>query len=138
MARLRVPVTALLLAVASGLAWYAWLGWDHEYQVDPVTGVASGPYEAWQVVGCAVTLLVLAGLAAFLVAWWLPLAVVPVGFTAVWSADAAPTDPTGLWLVGAVLLAAGLTVGSLVVGLAALVVRLRRERRTAGPPHAPA
>ena len=42
----------LTVAVLSAGSWLAWMGWDDEYQIDPRTQVASGPYEAWQVVGC--------------------------------------------------------------------------------------
>ncbi|MFF9474541.1 hypothetical protein ACF1E9_18205 [Streptomyces roseolus] len=46
-------VTALL-AMAS---WAAWLGWDQRRDVHP-DGSETGPYETWQVVGLALTLLV--------------------------------------------------------------------------------
>ncbi|MGW7820494.1 hypothetical protein ACWGLF_20730 [Streptomyces puniciscabiei] len=47
----------LLLAGASVAAWAAWLGWDQHRDVHP-DGSTTGPYEAWQVIGLAVTLLV--------------------------------------------------------------------------------
>jgi DMSO/TMAO reductase YedYZ heme-binding membrane subunit len=48
----------LVVAVLAAVLWFAWMGWDTHYQTDPVTQVTSGPYEAWQVVGCALSLLV--------------------------------------------------------------------------------
>ncbi|GAA4729789.1 hypothetical protein GCM10023328_05630 [Modestobacter marinus] len=101
----------------SVLAWAAWLGWDREYQFDPATNTASGPYEEWQVVGCVLTLLA----AAVLVGWVrrpLPAAVVvTVPFTLCWTVDAALQDDTGLFLVGALLIAVGLFLGSLLVAV---------------------
>ncbi|WP_037813715.1 hypothetical protein [Streptomyces sp. NRRL S-1022] len=38
-------------------AWAAWLGWDQQRDVHP-DGSTSGPYEAWQVIGLVLTLLV--------------------------------------------------------------------------------
>jgi len=38
-------------------AWYGWLGWDQVSDQHP-DGSTSGPYEAWQVIGLVVTLLV--------------------------------------------------------------------------------
>ena len=115
---------ALLLAALTVLTWYAWLGWDHEYQIDPVTGVASGPYEANQVIGCVLTLLGLALAAGVLVHPWVPLAVMPLAFTVAWSVDAAGEDETGLWGVGAIMLLVGLSAGAAVLaGLSTLVLR---------------
>jgi hypothetical protein len=47
----------LVLAGVSMAAWAAWLGWDRHYDVRP-DGTATGPYEAWQVIGLVLTLLV--------------------------------------------------------------------------------
>ncbi|MGW6870551.1 hypothetical protein [Streptomyces sp. NPDC054901] len=49
-------VTLLLVVVAAAL-WAAWLGWDQERDVHP-DGSTTGPYEAWQVIGLVLTLLV--------------------------------------------------------------------------------
>jgi len=93
--------------------------------VDPATGIASGPYEAWQVVGCVLTLLVasvVAGLAArpVVAAGW-----VTVPFTVCWTVSAARQDETGLFAVGALLIAVGLYLGSLAVATAAGVLTRR-------------
>ncbi|MER6491546.1 hypothetical protein [Streptomyces griseorubiginosus] len=47
----------LVTAGVSTAAWAAWLGWDQHYDVQP-DGSSTGPYEAWQVIGLVVTLLV--------------------------------------------------------------------------------
>ncbi|MEU3605259.1 hypothetical protein AB0E83_07335 [Streptomyces sp. NPDC035033] len=46
-----VPTALLALA-----AWAVWLGWDQRRDVHP-DGSETGPYETWQVVGLALTLL---------------------------------------------------------------------------------
>ncbi|MFE7271239.1 hypothetical protein [Streptomyces sp. NPDC057623] len=55
------PVQLLLpILVPAGLAlagWAAWLGWDQHRDVHP-DGSTTGPYEAWQVIGLVLTLLV--------------------------------------------------------------------------------
>ncbi|POX60594.1 hypothetical protein C3492_26455 [Streptomyces sp. Ru62] len=55
------PVLPMLAALASALvamaAWAAWLGWDQRRDVHP-DGSTTGPYEAWQVIGLVLTLLV--------------------------------------------------------------------------------
>lgn len=126
-----------LLAVAglSVLTWYGWLGWDHEHQVDPATGVASGPYQAWQVIGCGVALLVLLA-GALLAGVWPPAAaaVLTLAFTAAWTVRAADEDETGMYGVGTLLLLAGLGVTS---GAIAAVFWLVRRRRAGRPPLAP-
>jgi hypothetical protein len=114
----------LTVAVLSALLWYAWMGWDTQYQTDPVTKVASGPYEAWQVIGCAVSLLVV--LVGGLLAGVRPLlasAALTVAFTAAWTATAAPKDETGLYGVGMMLLLAGLTAGTTVISFIFLAIR---------------
>ncbi|WP_217206618.1 hypothetical protein [Streptomyces sp. AC550_RSS872] len=54
-----VPLLLPIL-VTAGLSlagWAAWLGWDQHRDVQP-DGTTTGPYEAWQVVGLVLTLLV--------------------------------------------------------------------------------
>ena len=52
-------------------------------------------------------------------------AVMTVAFTAAWTAQAAATDETGLFVVGAILVLVGMTAGTTVVALR------RRPRRPA-------
>lgn len=108
----------------------AWLGWDQQYDIEPATGNASGPYQAWQVVGCVVTLAVLATVAGLLRRPGLAVAIVPGVFTALWARDAARVDGSGLWLVGAVMLAGGSLGG--VAAVAHLADGVRRWRASAG------
>ncbi|WP_447646398.1 hypothetical protein [Nocardioides zeae] len=105
------------------------MGWDDEYQVDPATNEVSGPYEAWQVVGCVLTLLVVGVVAA---RRWRPFGtalVLPVSFTLAWSVTAASEDDSGLWGVGAVLVLLGTAVASLVVVAVVAAIATAREPR---------
>ncbi|MFF7388572.1 hypothetical protein ACFZAE_08985 [Streptomyces scabiei] len=47
----------LVSAVASVTLWALWLGWDQRRDLHP-DGSSTGPYEAWQVIGLVLTLLV--------------------------------------------------------------------------------
>jgi hypothetical protein len=123
-----VPVVAGL----SVLAWAGWLGWDDEYQVDAITGAQSGPYQAWQVVGCAVTLLVvLVGALISRVHPVLAAAAMTVAFTAAWTWQAARTDDSGLFGVGAILLFGGLASATALVSVIVAAVSARRPGRPA-------
>ncbi|RLP90061.1 hypothetical protein [Micromonospora sp. CV4] len=124
----RAPLGALFLAVATVGVWLLWLGWDTGYTVDPETGSRSGPYEPWQVIGCVLTLALLAALAGTRLSPWLVAPVMTVAFTAAWSWGALSSDDSGLWAVGAVLVLVGMAVGSTLVSLGAH----RLSRRRAG------
>ncbi|GAA1165049.1 hypothetical protein [Nesterenkonia sandarakina] len=121
---------ALFVILGSTGAWFAWMGWDQEYQVDPVTGLAHGPYEAWQVIGCGITLLAVAVPAS----WgrhWKSVLLLPPSFTVAWSVTAASEDSSGLWLVGAIMVLIGSSLGTAVVlgvtgGVESLLGRIRR------------
>lgn len=114
-----------LVAVLSAACWLAWLGWDTQYRTDPVTGDVSGPYEAWQVAGCALSLLVVAVLAVRALGGWRAVVAVAVPFTLAWVATSAPRDDSGLWAVGAVLVLLGTAAGTAVVALVTRAVRRR-------------
>ncbi|MFF0461609.1 hypothetical protein [Streptomyces mexicanus] len=47
----------LLLAGLSLVMWAVWLGWDQHRDIQP-DGTTTGPYQAWQVTGLVLTLLV--------------------------------------------------------------------------------
>ncbi|MGC4796048.1 hypothetical protein [Micromonospora saelicesensis] len=126
----RALLGVLFLAAATVGAWILWLGWDTRYTVDAQTGASSGPYEPWQVIGCVLTLVVLAALAGTRLSPWLVAPVMTVAFTAVWSWRAAGTDDSGLWVVGGILVLLGMAAGSTVVSLAGR----RVGRRFAGRP----
>ena len=120
----------LAVAALSAGSWWAWMGRDHEYQIDPRTQVASGPYEAWQVAGCAGSLLVLLVAALLLrVRWFVASPAMTVAFTAAWTVTAASTDETGLYGVGLILLLLGLAAATTI--LSTIVLGLRRLRPTA-------
>lgn len=104
------------LAVVAAIAWFAWMGWDNEYWYDDA-GNAQGPYETWQVVGCALTFVVGCVLGAALWRPLGPMAVMPLAFTVAWVVTAAGTDDQGLWPVGAVLVLAGTLLGSGLIGI---------------------
>lgn len=127
---------ALALAVVAAGTWWVWMGWDTTYQVDPETGAASGPYAAWQVIGCALTLIVAGVLAArFLPVWILtPLVVIP--FATSWAVSAHSSADSGLWVVGLALLIGGVTFATLVIGLLARLGWATAEAGTRGGPAA--
>jgi hypothetical protein len=118
------------VAVCSALSWFAWMGWDQQYQVDPVTEVASGPYEVWQVIGCALSLLALFVGALLVGVRPLPAATaLTLAFTAAWTAQAARADETGLYGVGTIMVLAGLSIATTVVSLVTLGLRALWVRR---------
>ena len=125
----RSVIAIVLLAAATAGCWAAWLAWETGYTTDAATGATSGPYSWWQVAGCALTLAVLAAVAARRLS---PLVIVPVmavTFTAAWSVDASASDETGMWGVGAILVLVGTAVGAAVVSGLSLLLR----RSSAGP-----
>ncbi|MEU3454258.1 hypothetical protein ABZ671_11730 [Micromonospora sp. NPDC006766] len=126
----RNSLGGLLLTAATIGAWWAWLGWETGYTVDPGTGAISGPYAGWQVAGCVVTLALLAAAGGWWLGPWLVAPVMTVTFTVTWAAHAASTDDSGLWAVGAALVLVGMAAGTTVVSLAAWLLR-RRARRPA-------
>lgn len=119
-------VWALTVAAATVAAWWVWLGRDTAYQTDPATGVTSGPYTTGQVAGFVVSLAAIAAVAGWLLG---PIVVTPamtVPLTVAWSAQAAATDETGLWVVGAVLVFAGTAAGTALVSTLAMHTGRRR------------
>ena len=117
-----VAVTAgIVLAALTVLTWWLWLGQDTTYQRN-AQGQWSGPYEAPQVIACALTLTVLAGLATVLLSAPVVIGVTALSFTAAWSIYAAARDSTGLWPIGAFAVFFGTLIGMTVaVGLAVLI-----------------
>lgn len=100
-----------------------WL-WDSEYHWDEVSQSFQSPYRTAQVVGCALTYL----LVAVLMSWKLrPLLVtmgMAIGFAAVWSAHAAGRDQTGMFLFGTVLLVPVLLGAGVLANVAGTWLRL--------------
>ena len=127
-------------AVLGALLWAAWLGWDRTASYDVMTGTVQDPYVTLQVLGCALTV----GLVtAYLAARWHPAAAaigVGLGFWVAWTAWASATDGSGLWAVGAVMLAAGLAGGTAVAAAAGAGIRAAidaRRRRMGKAPAGP-
>ena len=133
---MRILSTSVALAVFSAAMWFAWLGWDHEYHL--ADGVPQGPYRAWQVVGCALSIVVAAVVAYGAVRRVSAVVPLPLagtlGFALPWAVDAARTDESGLWVVGLVLLLAGGFVGLLVVTAVASAFLRPRVTGFAVPP----
>lgn len=124
-----LPVLArgALVTVLAAACWFGWLAWDTTYQVD-ADGVASGPYEAWQVAGCVVSLAAVVVLGTVLVGARRTVLLTTVAFTVAWSVTARG-DESGLWLVGALLVLVGVALGSTAVaGVSAAVLARRRTR----------
>ncbi|MFC0100980.1 hypothetical protein ACFFKH_26120 [Micromonospora marina] len=121
----RTLLGGLLLALATAGAWAAWLSWEAGWTVDPETGATSGPYAVWQVAAAVLTLGALAAVAGWWLNIWLVAIVMTVAFTVPWAVHAASTDDSGLWAVGAALVAIGTTIGTTLVGGAAGWLRRR-------------
>ncbi len=113
----RLGVASFALGLFAAAMWLAWLGWDHEYY--EVDGVAQGPYRAWQVVGCGLSIAVAAVLAYLWVrkVWAIPVlaAAGVLGFAVPWTVAAIATDDSGLWAVGLVFLVIGGGIGLAMV-----------------------
>ncbi|MEH0821821.1 MULTISPECIES: hypothetical protein [Micromonospora] len=121
----RTLLGGLLLALATAGAWVAWLSWESGWTVDPETGDMSGPYAVWQVAAAVLSLAALAAVGGWWLNIWLVAPVMTVAFTVPWAVHAASTDDTGLWAVGAALVAIGTTIGTTLVGGAAGWLRRR-------------
>jgi hypothetical protein len=127
-------------AVFGALTWGSWLGWDRTTSYDVITGTEQTPYVTLQVLGCALTVGVVT---AVLAARWHPVAGaagVSVGFWLAWTVDASTQDDSGLFMVGAVMLAVGLAAGTAVAAAVGVGVRAatdatrRRRARRHGEP----
>jgi len=108
----------VLVALATVGTYFAFLGRDTTMNVDPATGVASGPWTTAQVAGCLGTLLIV--LMAGILLRVPPLvaaASMTVSFVAAWAVQAGADDESGLFLVGATLVFAGMAVGTGAVSL---------------------
>jgi hypothetical protein len=126
----RDAVAGAVIAVMSAGLYIAWLGWDQEYQVDPVTGALSGPYETWQVVGVVACLGLVALVAGLLGLRTVCRVAMPVAFALCFAIDGiTDANSDGLWGVGAAMTFGGAWAGANLVGLAG--ERLRRRPRAA-------
>ncbi|MDX2764430.1 hypothetical protein ACSCB1_40765 [Streptomyces europaeiscabiei] len=122
-------VPTLVTAVASLTMWAVWLGWDQHRDVHP-DGSSTGPYEAWQVIGLVLTLLIP-------VVWAASrrhIAGAVVGTTAGltvacfydWS-----DDSSGLFVIGVTMVMLG--TAAVTTGLSFLIAAIRRRPQPAAP-----
>ena len=128
----RTALGSVACLVAAFGTWMAWFAWDTVRDVRPGTTDTTGPYDLWQGIGAAATLLVLIVVALrWLTAVSVVLAV-SLGFTAGFTFSAA-TDPEadGLYVIGAGLL---LVVMLLCTAGVAWLARLLVHRPDAHPP----
>ena len=131
----RLAVAATVLALVAAAMWFAWLGWDDDYYL--VDGVPQGPYRAWQVVGCGLSVAVATVLAHLrapgVLAIFVLAGAASLGFAVPWAVHAAATDDSGLWVVGLLFLLVGagvaLTVLLTVTSLVTTAVSQRRDAR---------
>jgi len=127
----RASVWGVLAAtvVITLVAYLGWLAWDQRQTRIPGTSSFEGPYDPWQVIGLAVTLVLLAVVVTWVGRGWVAVVVIPVVLTVAWSIDAAGDNSTdaNLWPIGAAFLAVGSFLGVVVVyALTRLVKRVAR------------
>ncbi|MEU8776981.1 hypothetical protein [Streptomyces sp. NPDC048606] len=122
------PAFVLLPPLLSAAAWAAWLGWDRHRDVHP-DGSQTGPYEAWQVIGLVLTLMIPVYWAASRGHVASAVLGTTAGVTAAawydWSDDA-----SGLFVVGVGLVAATCLVATFVASV--LITHLTRGGRGRG------
>jgi hypothetical protein len=133
----RVGRSLALGMVLGALTWAAWLGWDRSPSYDVITDSVQTPYVTLQVLGCALTVAVVTVVLAVRAHPVAGPGGVEVGDRVVWTEDAASQDDTGLFAVGALLLAFGLAAGISLTAATAVGVRTAvdaRKRRRADRP----
>ncbi|MFD3665285.1 hypothetical protein ACFWVF_32575 [Streptomyces sp. NPDC058659] len=122
-------LAALVLAGVGVAAWAAWLGWDQHRDVHP-DGSTTGPYEAWQVLGLALTLLAPVCWAAFRDRAVGGVIGTTAGLTVAaaydWSDDA-----SGLFVIGVGLVMMGTLAVTSAVSLP--IASLKRKREASSP-----
>ena len=104
MRRRRPVVVAAVCALVTVVAYGAFLGWDQAKDI-AADGSETGPYQSWQVIALAVVL----GATAFFGGWrrqpWVAAPAVTVPLLVCWVLDSAGEDGSGLWIVGAAMVA---------------------------------
>ncbi|MGF0176131.1 hypothetical protein ACQF36_38485 [Streptomyces sp. Marseille-Q5077] len=125
------PAPALLpTLVTAGISlavWAAWLGWDQHRDIQP-DGTTTGPYEAWQVIGLALTLLMPVYWAASRHHRTAAVVGPTIGLTVAafhdWSDDA-----SGLYMIGVVMVMLGSLAATATVS--AVIGAMSRDGRQA-------
>lgn len=124
---LRTPVrqllVTLLLVGVTMAAWAAWLGWDQHRDLHP-DGSTTGPYDAWQVIGLGLSVLVLVCWAA---SSGYAVAAAPAttaGLTVAASYDWSD-DSSGLFAIGVGLVMIGSLIATSLLSL--LVAALKQK-----------
>jgi len=123
----RTLIGSVVVAAATVIVWWVWLGRDTGYQI-AADGTMSGPYTTAQVAGCILSMLVV--LVVAVLSRVRPLAAaaaMTVAFTAAWTVRAATSDDPGLFLVGAILIFGGMAAGSTVVAMLTHLLGRRRS-----------
>lgn len=123
-----------LCAGLSALFWMSWLGWDTGYDVDPVTGNSTGPYQVWQVAGFVVCVALQAVLLQRHVQWLLAAGAMSLGITAA-AAVSFSRDDSGLAAVGLALILLGSLAGTLAVSACARLLDRSTAAVRAGSAH---
>ncbi|MFD8637538.1 hypothetical protein [Streptomyces sp. NPDC059533] len=118
------PLAIAIVAAMAMAGWAAWLGWDQIRDVQP-DGSVTGPYQVWQVVGLAMTLLVAVCWAASHDYEAAAILGVPAGLGIAayydWS-----DDGSGLFVIGVLMI----TIGSLfTTGLLSPLIAFCTRRR---------
>ena len=119
--RIRSLISAFMigaiLAVATLIAYLAWIGWDQTKQLG-ADGYLHGPYESWQVAGLVITVLALAAIGGWRGQVVASILAIPAVLTLTWSVDAATDagmENDGLWPIGSTMIAGGSFVGVFIV-----------------------
>lgn len=123
---MNVALVAVVLTVA---AYLVWLGWDQQRNPD-----GTGPYEAWQVVGLALTLAAVAAASSWrstdlghaMVVAVIMAAALTVPVSIDWATDKTPD--ANLWMIGATLLFVGTNLGLLILAALTRAVRQGTHR----------
>ncbi|MBZ8176350.1 hypothetical protein GP475_10060 [Corynebacterium poyangense] len=139
---LKLWQVGLLGWLGGAITWLAWLTWSPAPGSIFRTNPANQPYDTNQVVCCALTLVIVAlavgQSARYRVAGpFVAAAATLWGFHLLWSLDASSTDSTGLWGVGAVLLATGSGLALYAVAWVHSAIQITLHRRSQRPQNTP-
>ncbi|GAA2221702.1 hypothetical protein GCM10010232_02520 [Streptomyces amakusaensis] len=118
----------LAVIATTAAAWAAWLGWD-QVRDEALDGSSTGPYEAWQVIGLVLTLLLPACWAATRRYNIGAVVGIPIGLTVASYYDWRADDSSGLFAIGVAMILAGSIAATVAVSSVVKVVAESRQRR---------